>query len=221
MGTITGLTAERMLEIEAASVVDGDIVGDNLFLTRKDGTPLNAGNVRGPRGADGPMGAALSVLSDISVLEVGIANQIRAGRVLTPGDFTSMGLLAPLALWNLTNLADSSGNGRNLTNKGAVQNALGIAGLPGGAFQFTGSTGQALYIPDAGTADPFRVKTITVGAWVRTAKRGVAQWAVSKWDDNAAGRRSWMLGVNSNNVAQMNISSDGTAANTVAVVGTT
>ena len=43
MGTITGLTAERMLEIEAASVVDGDIVGDNLFLTRKDGTPLNAG----------------------------------------------------------------------------------------------------------------------------------------------------------------------------------
>ena len=33
MATVTGLTADRMLAIEAASVVDGDVVGDNLILT--------------------------------------------------------------------------------------------------------------------------------------------------------------------------------------------
>lgn len=50
MAQVTGLTAERMLEIEAASVVDGDVVGDNLVLTRHDGSTLIAGSVRGPEG---------------------------------------------------------------------------------------------------------------------------------------------------------------------------
>lgn len=56
MGTITGLTADRMLAIEAASVVDGDVQGDDLFLIRQDGTPINAGNVRGAAGPTGPPG---------------------------------------------------------------------------------------------------------------------------------------------------------------------
>ena len=56
MATVTGLTAERMLAIEAASVVDGDVVGDNLILTQHGGTQINAGNVRGPQGAPGPVG---------------------------------------------------------------------------------------------------------------------------------------------------------------------
>jgi len=97
MTTITGLTAERMLEIEAASVVDGDVAGNDLFLTRHDGTIINAGNVRGPAGPTGPMGAALSVLSDIPVLEIGSAGQIRAGRQLSPSDFTAMGSARLLA----------------------------------------------------------------------------------------------------------------------------
>ena len=53
MATVTGLTADRMLEIEAASVVDGDVVGDDLVLTRHDGSTLVAGNVRGPKGDAG------------------------------------------------------------------------------------------------------------------------------------------------------------------------
>lgn len=48
MATITGLTAARMAAIEAASIVDGEVVGDNLILTRNDTTTINAGNVRGP-----------------------------------------------------------------------------------------------------------------------------------------------------------------------------
>lgn len=57
MATVTGLTADRMLEIEAASVVDGEVVGDNLILKRFDDSEINAGNVRGPQGDIGPTGA--------------------------------------------------------------------------------------------------------------------------------------------------------------------
>lgn len=53
MATVTGFTAERMEAIEAASVVDGEVVGDNLILTRFDSSTIDAGNVRGPTGSPG------------------------------------------------------------------------------------------------------------------------------------------------------------------------
>lgn len=56
MGTVTGLTALRMLAIEAASIIAGTITGDNLVLTRRDGTSFIAGNVRGPQGIKGDTG---------------------------------------------------------------------------------------------------------------------------------------------------------------------
>ena len=56
MATITGLTAARMLEIEGASVVEGEIIGSNLILTKHDGSTIDAGPVIGPVGPVGPMG---------------------------------------------------------------------------------------------------------------------------------------------------------------------
>lgn len=56
MTAITGLTAERMLDIEASSVVSGAIVGDNLVLTKHDGSTITAGPVVGPQGEQGPQG---------------------------------------------------------------------------------------------------------------------------------------------------------------------
>jgi microcystin-dependent protein len=56
MATVTGLTAARMLAIEGASVVDGDIVGGHLILTKHDGTTIDAGSVAGPAGPMGPAG---------------------------------------------------------------------------------------------------------------------------------------------------------------------
>lgn len=56
MATITGLTAERMLEIEGQSVVDGDVVGDHLILTKHDGSTVDAGLL--PPGPQGPVGPA-------------------------------------------------------------------------------------------------------------------------------------------------------------------
>jgi microcystin-dependent protein len=58
MATVTGLTAARMLEIEAGSVVDGEVVSGNLILTKHDGTTIDAGPVLGPAGPVGPVGPA-------------------------------------------------------------------------------------------------------------------------------------------------------------------
>lgn len=59
MITVTGLTAERMKAIEAASVISGRISGDNLILTTYGGSEVDAGNVRGALGPTGPTGISL------------------------------------------------------------------------------------------------------------------------------------------------------------------
>ena len=60
MATITGLTAERMLEIEGASVVEGEIVDNHLILTKHDGTTIDTGVLPpGPQGPTGPAGGQI------------------------------------------------------------------------------------------------------------------------------------------------------------------
>lgn len=59
MTTVVGLTASRMQEIEAASVVDGDVVAGNLILSKHDGSQINAGPVIGPPGPVGPAGTGI------------------------------------------------------------------------------------------------------------------------------------------------------------------
>lgn len=56
MATVTGLTAARMAEIEAASIVSGEVVGEDLILTRYDESTINAGKVLGPVGEAGTAG---------------------------------------------------------------------------------------------------------------------------------------------------------------------
>lgn len=56
MGEATGFTAARMQEIEDTTIVDGDVVVNDLILHQRDGTNINAGNVRGPQGAQGVQG---------------------------------------------------------------------------------------------------------------------------------------------------------------------
>ncbi len=45
MATVTGLTAARMAVIEAASIVSGAVVGDDLILTKNSGATVNAGSL--------------------------------------------------------------------------------------------------------------------------------------------------------------------------------
>jgi hypothetical protein len=56
MATVTAYTAERMKQIEDSSIVTCSVVGNNLIVTRFNNTQINAGNVRGPQGIQGPMG---------------------------------------------------------------------------------------------------------------------------------------------------------------------
>lgn len=54
MAQVTGLTASRMLQIEAQSVVDGTVDEDGqLILTTHGGSEIVAGNVVGPEGPPG------------------------------------------------------------------------------------------------------------------------------------------------------------------------
>lgn len=217
MTTVTGLTAERMLAIEAASVVDGDVVGNNLILTKHDGTQINAGVVVGPTGPAGPAGSDLAVLASKNILEVGMANQIRAGRQLTATDFTNMGLSAPLGLWNLSDLTDASGNGRPLLNKGAVPFDTGINGVATTAAKFVSSIAQALYIADTGAADPFRIKQGTWGCWFRSDTRVSLQMIFAK-DPTTAASRGWSLYV-SNGILSASSATADAAGNGTTVVG--
>jgi microcystin-dependent protein len=56
MATVTSFTAARMLAMEADTIIDGNVVGDNLILIKKDSSTVDAGSVRGPVGPQGPDG---------------------------------------------------------------------------------------------------------------------------------------------------------------------
>lgn len=214
MATVTGLTAERMLEIEAESVIDGDVVGDNLILRRHDGTTIDAGSVRGPKGNTGNAGISVAQ-NNLPILDVGQLGQIRAGRQLTATDFTRMGLQQPIGLFNLSDL-NNLGSVGPLTNKGAVPFGIGINGLASTAAVFAGSGGQALYIADA-AGGPFNPKTFTLGAWFRTAKRGTTLQTIA--GKNGPGASSvtgcYLLYVNSNNNLQAWVTDGATDGNAI------
>lgn len=82
MPTVTGYTAEYMEEINDNTVVDGNIVGDNLILVTRGGTNIDAGNVRGPQGIQGLTGevSTVELNAAISALE---AELTAAGAVST------------------------------------------------------------------------------------------------------------------------------------------
>lgn len=54
MATVTGLTKDAMEAIRDGVIVDAEVVGNNLILTKFDATTIDAGNVRGPTGAGQP-----------------------------------------------------------------------------------------------------------------------------------------------------------------------
>jgi hypothetical protein len=51
--TVTGLTKDRMITMENATVISGNVVGDILHLHTRGGSDISAGNVRGPVGPAG------------------------------------------------------------------------------------------------------------------------------------------------------------------------
>jgi hypothetical protein len=191
---------------------------DNLV----GGGPARMQDIQGPfydlraylNSAVGGGGSTVPVLSGVPVLDVGMVNQRRAGRQLANADFTALGLSVPIALWNLSDLNDASGNTRVLINKGGVGFGTGINGIANTAAIFTGSTAQALYVADTGAADPFRIKTGSWGCWFRTAKRGTDQFLLSKFR-GSAGSYGWYLLVSGANVLRGQVAITGSDNNNV------
>lgn len=148
--------------------------------------------------------------SALQVRDTGEVGQVRAGRVLTVTDFTNMGLSAPLGLWGLGDLTDSSGNARTLTNKGGISPGYpGITGNAADATQGTNSTASALYIVNAAWQ---QITTGSFGCWMRTATRGVQQILLSK-SGAAAPNFGYFLTVGTANAISAQISYDGTNQN--------
>lgn len=69
MATITGYTAARMKAIEDSSIVDGEIVGDNLILKRFDGAEIDAGVVKGPQGDPGVQDVAAQISAALNLAD--------------------------------------------------------------------------------------------------------------------------------------------------------
>jgi hypothetical protein len=138
-----------------------------------------------------------------SVLDVGQANQIRAGHQLSLADFSTLlgAPTVPVGLFNLGSIANL-GTGGALVNKGTVTFGVGIEGVAAAAAQFTGSVAQALYILDTGAADPFRIRTGSLGAWIKTAKPGTNQRFLTKFDVAGTG---YALRVDTTNAAAIGI----------------
>jgi Concanavalin A-like lectin/glucanases superfamily len=160
-------------------------------------------------GGTGGGGGGVLPLAAVPVLDVGIVNQIRAGRQLSAADFTSLGLSPPLGLWSLSDLTNQGSDGRPLVNLGAVPFGVGINGLAATAAVFAGSTGQALYVADSGAADPYRIRTGSWGCWFRTAKQATEQALLSR-STNTGNQRGWILEIASGGMASALYSFDGT-----------
>lgn len=193
--------------IELKGIINGNLDAGNLAAASVGTSELIDGSVTAAKLASA-VGAPLAVTSQVAVGNTGqTATGLYPGRTLAAADFTGLGLSAPVALYGLASVSDSSGNGRTLTNKGAVTFDIGITGSASTAALFTGSTGQALYFTDTGAADPFRIKTGSIGCWFRTAKRATNQQLMAKW--GVAGQSAFELSIQGGSNLAANISSTG------------
>jgi len=83
MAEVTGFTAERMRTIENETVVDGEVRGDNLILLTRAGVEIDAGNVRGPVGPQGPASSFDQATAD--GLYVNSVGDTMTGPLILPG----------------------------------------------------------------------------------------------------------------------------------------
>lgn len=153
------------------------------------------------------------------VLDPGMPGHTFAGRSLVPADWSDLGLTTPAGHYGLGGVQDTSGNGRDLVNKGAVPFGVGVEGVAATAAVFAGSTAQALWRADTGAADPFRIRTGSVSAYFRTQRGGTLQRIAGK--SGPDGNVGYFLQVRANNVAAFAVSPTGASAAAVAVEGTT
>jgi len=98
MATVTGYTSARMNAMEAATVIAGTVTGDNLILTTRGGTQINAGNVRGATGIQGIQGPGPN---PTGTFIMGGWTTDPSGYLILDGRVIANGATAQPALWAL------------------------------------------------------------------------------------------------------------------------
>jgi len=131
--TVTGLTAARMKEIEAASVVDAEIDADgNLTLITDGGTRIEVGNSRGPQGNPGPGGSVTTVNNKtgssitLTAEDVGAASQAKLDGLMPAGTIVMTGRSAAPSGWVLC-----QGQALVRADNPGLYAAIGVAYGPG------------------------------------------------------------------------------------------
>lgn len=136
MATVNGLTAERMEEIEAAIIVDAEIVGDNLILTRHDATTVDTGDVRGPMGPPGdcPIGTICDYIGTTAP-----TNWLTFGQTITNGQTSHPDLwaLLPASMKSGANIVLPSVAGKMAVAYNAADADFNAIGDTGGAKTHT------------------------------------------------------------------------------------
>jgi len=136
--------------------------------------------------------------------DVGDSDQFKAGHELAAGSFPS-GFSG--SFYNLTNVTDNSGNGRNLTDNGSIawngSNILGVANAPvlNGSTQFLSSI-NAYFNP--GDIDH------SFGGWFKNNNWAAAtgQALISNWNSSAS-QRSFLLEITPSGTLEVRASTDG------------
>lgn len=189
MAIATALTAARMLEIEAASVVDGEVVGDELILTTHGGATINAGDVRGPAGSD-------ATVPDASETVKGKAELATSAEVITGTDTTR--IVTPAGLASLTASETRRGLIEISTSAEVLAGADGVRAVtPAGLAALTATTSRKGLIEIATPAevaaltDPARAVTPeTFGLlrpWLPLKPTGVGSSGATATLDSATG----------------------------------
>lgn len=139
MATVRALSADRMEAIEAASVVDGEVVGDDLILTRFDTSTINAGNVRGATGSPGvsaeDLEDAVEIYAPAGTVRFGVKATADPGWLLFNQSIAGCDVAYP-ALWAAAPAIWKSGTTLNLPN--IANRVLMVAGTTA-----NGATGGA------------------------------------------------------------------------------
>jgi hypothetical protein len=191
MATITGLTADRMQEIIDATIVDADVIGDNLILTKDDGSTINAGNVRGPAG---------------SSTAGGIAKVTAFPTVPAPtdGDVVVRTDISGDPLYKFTD-----GVWELQPRMGAV-NVPGVKAIGSGALAIPNNTQVALTFPDTEGWDTEAIHDPATNSQNFVVKTpGIYMFsAFVLWTANPAGMRELILNVNGATDSALDVSSN-------------
>lgn len=160
MAVVTGLTADRMIQIEQQSLVGVRRDGDNLIFIAKSGIETDLGDIKGDKGDTGDVG--------ISAIEITYSSAVSG--TVAPGEdsFSSeIPTVAPGAyLWTRTTFIGPEGNPLDSvytsTRQGVNGTINSINGKTGGDITLTAADIPGTGLP-VGTSLDFRGTTAPAG----------------------------------------------------------